>query len=454
MVQNPIEAPRSQRMGVGRVFTWLIGAVSFGVLLSVLFLIAYQMIIPPPARRVLLVRDIPLPSGLGKASPGQTDPLAPGSSLDFDGFDFQAIDPLTHLLFIAHTGPAPDAMILAHIPFDPTTDGHILVFDLRQQKLIGRVPIPQVSGIVVAPDLHRVFAADSENNRIYSFDETAPHPIFAQLPDNEGPDAMSYDPVDHKIFVSDPGAPVDIYKDMNADRNNQNVFVIDALTTRVITHINIGNLTKLPSENAPVAAKNAPKFGMDVGHNKYDEVLHRLYVVTQILPDANDPAGPLPPAGTAEFVTIDPVANRIISRTVLPESCSTPHGMTVDTQQHVAFVVCTDVDPDRHLLQHLLRMDVQTLKPFPEDPDATRINPAPDMAILDHPLHLVFIACNSGMTIFDVSPGHFHKLGDYAVDKGTHTMAIDEQTQLIYMPVASAGGRPVLHIAKYNPNGI
>jgi len=430
------------------------GIVSFGWLISVLFLIAYQMLVPPPAHHIVLVRDIPLPSGLGTASPGQTDPLAPGKAMFFDHFDFQSIDPLTHLLFIAHSGPNPDSMLLAHIPFDPATDGHILVFDLLQQKVVRRVAIPQVTGIVVAPDLHRVFAADAQDNRIYSFDETSPHPIFAQLPDNESPDAISYDPVDHKVFVSDPGAPADVHVNMNVALNNQNIFVINALTTRVITHINFGNLPELASEHAPAIAHNVAKFGTDIGHNRYDEVLHRLYVVTQILPNANDLTALLPPAGTAEFVTIDPVANRIINRTALPASCSTPHGMNVDTQQHVAFIACTDVDPSKSLLEHLLRMNVQTLKVFPDDPKLTRLPAAPDIVQIDQPLHLVFVACNGGISVFDESPGNFHKLGDYVIGKGTHTVAVDEQAQLLYLPVPNLGGRPVLHVVKYNPNGV
>jgi len=55
--------------------------------------------------------------------------------------------------------------------------------------------------------------------------------------------------------------------------------------------------------------------------------------------------------------------------------------------------------------------------------------------------------------VFDEKAGEFHKLGDYVLGKGTHTIAIDEETQYLYLPL-NTGGRPTLRIVKYNPNGI
>ena len=76
------------------------------------------------------------------------------------------------------------------------------------------------------------------------------------------------------------------------------------------------------------------------------------------------------------------------------------------------------------------------------------------MMVLDRPLHLLFEACVGGIVVFDVRPGHFRKLGVYVVAQRTTSIIVDEDTQLIYLPVVSAGGRPTLYIAKYNPNGV
>src|SRR5207244_12662514 len=109
---------------------------------------------------------------------------------------------------------------------------------------------------VVAPDLRKVYAADAEESIVYSIDVNTLKPTPIEVGDEESPDAIGYDPVDHKIFVSDVGAPADPKKTLNPNRANQNVTVIDALTDTVITKINIGNLPKLPHEKAPTVANN------------------------------------------------------------------------------------------------------------------------------------------------------------------------------------------------------
>jgi len=477
MDQSVITTPRSPAARVGRVLSWLAGIVCFGFLLSVFVLIARQIIVPPSAQRILLVGSIPLPEGL-KAK-GAPDSLAPGQSQNFDNFDFQAIDPTTHLLFIAHTGPVPypysfqDPTFHWDNPADIARDGNILVVDLQQQKLVGRMPIPQVFGLAVAPELHKVFAASSEQNRIYSFDEPSLTNIkFLQLDASEGPDTMSYDPLTHKLFVATggetvrypihvPGKKLPILNE-NRDPTKENVYVLDAPTLKVLAKIDIGELPKLPDEDlskgeapVPVTADNAPKFGYAVGQIQYNEVTHLLYLVIEVSEDRNIRPHPLPPLGTAELVTIDPVADKIIHRTILPESCTTPHAMALDTEQNIAYIDCTAVDPNIPLVQHLMRMDLNTMKAFPDDPRQTILAPNPNMLALDRPQQLLFEACTGGVTVFDIRPGHFRKLGNYVVGHAnTLSIIIDESTQFIYLPVPSAGGRPTLYIAQYNPSGV
>ncbi len=475
MDQSLITTPRTPTARVRSVLVWLSGIACYGFLLCVLMLIARQIIVPPPAHRVILVRTIPLPEGL--KDKGAQASLEPGVAQDFDSFGFEAIDPTTHLLFIAHTGPVPfnysfeDNTFHFDDPADIARDGDILVFDLHKQKLVGRVPIPRVTGLVVAPDLHKVFAAGSEQNRIYSFDEPSLTNIkFLQMDDYDDPDTLSYDPVDHKLFVAAPGAHTrDIVKvpglsqpiiQENTDPAKENVYILDAPTLSVLAKINIGKLPTLPGEDlskgdapVPTVADNAPAYGYKVGTIKYNDVTHLVYLVTQVSPNENDRTGPLPPLGTAELVTIDPVAEKIIHRTLLPESCNFPHALELDPQANIGYMDCTEVDPDVPLVQHLVRMDLRTMKPFPDDPRQTMVAPDPNMMVLDHPQQLLFVACSGGITVFDVRPGHFRRLGNYVIGHSTTSIIVDEATQLIYLPVVSAGSRPTLQIAKYNPNG-
>ncbi|HEX6542288.1 MAG TPA: hypothetical protein VF040_11080 [Ktedonobacterales bacterium] len=446
---------RRRRVQTRDIVTWLAGILSFALLVYVMVGIARQIIAAPPALRLVLVHDIPLPSGLGASSAGTRDPLAPGVEVPFDRFDFQAYDPQIHRLFIAHTGPNPDRLTLAQIKFDPATDGHIIVFDTLQQRVVGRVNIPHVSGITVAGDSGKVYASDADDNIVYAIDEKtlAAKPI--ELNENESPDAISYDPRDHRIFVSNPGTPANPDKSANVDRKNQNVVVIDTTTDQVVAKINIGNLPRLPEEHVPTLKDSQiPTFGYDLGHSKYDNVQHRVFVVTQVLPDADSPnPNILPPLGAAELMAIDPVSAEVVQRLLLPATCLTPHGMALDTEQEIAFISCVEVDSSRGIGPNLVRVDLRAMTVIPADPRQMRLAPVPDIVVIDHTVHVLLVGCRGGISVFDERAGSFHKLNDYQPGKNTHSIALDEESQYIYMPMV-VGGRPVLRVVRYNPHGV
>ncbi len=444
---SPNAAPRMSTRG--RVFTWLLGILSISVLLYMMSAIVHQIVVPPPAQRLVIVQDIPLPGAL---APANNQDLTPGTETVFDGFDFQVYDAATHRVFINHTGPAPDDLILDHVPFDPKSDGHVVVFDVQQDKIVARVPVPQGSGMIEATDLRKIFVADSENNIIFDINaDTMKIQGQIQLQDNEGPDGMGYDPVDHRIFVSDPGSPADITKTLNADPKNQNMVVIDAIHDKLIGMINIGLMPLLSSEKAPVTHGNIPTWGYDIGHNDYD--LGHEYFPSQVLPNADDPnAYILPSPHTAEFISINALTMKVDQRLALPASCSTPHGMTIDRDQHIAFVACTDFDPQSNLFEHLIRIDLKTMNVLPDDITTTHLAGGPDLVRIDHSAGLVFVAGSEGITIFDEKANEFHRLGVSIVGHQTHTISIDEQTQEMFFPILS-GGLPVLRVTRYNPNG-
>ncbi|HZC06176.1 MAG TPA: hypothetical protein VE338_11075 [Ktedonobacterales bacterium] len=436
------------------VGAWLAVVACVAVLAYVLVGVVRQLVNPPSPLRLVLMRDVPLPSGLGASSAGASDPLAPGVSAPFDTFDFQAYDPQTRLLFIAHTGPNPDKLHLAHIKYDPATDGHIIVFNTARQQIVGRINIPHVAGIAVAGDLHRVYAADAVDNSVFAIDENTLAFTPIQLGNNESPDAVSYDPVDHRIFVSDPGAPANPDKTANIDRNNQNLVVIDALAERVIARITIGAMPKLAGERAPtVKGSGVPLFGYDLGHNQYDSAQHRIFMTTQILPDADSPKpNILPPPGTGELMEIDPIAAKVVQRTQLPATCITPHGLALDTVQEVAFIACVEFDAASNIAPNLTRVDLRTMRVIPANPQVMRLAPRPDIVVLDHSAHALLVGCKGGVSIFDERAGEFHKLGDYQMGANTHSIFVDEATQYVYLPM-DVGGRPVLRVARYNPSG-
>src|SRR5579884_2896602 len=158
-----------------RISGVVVWCVSIGLLVFLLARVAMQIAMPPPPPRLRLVEDIPLPSAMPDKFRTPQRPLAPGLALAFDHFDFQVLDTQTHLLFIAHTGPSPDVEQQVNPKFNPDTDaktdGNVVVFDTQQQKVVDLLPIPQVAGVTLAADLHKVYAADANDNIVYSIDE-------------------------------------------------------------------------------------------------------------------------------------------------------------------------------------------------------------------------------------------------------------------------------------------
>src|SRR6266581_1403213 len=106
MINNSF--PGTAPVKVTTLFKWCLWIASCGLLVFLLARVYSQFMTPPPAGRLLMVRDIPLPSAFPDAARTAENPYAPGTARLFDHFDFQTLDPQTHLLFIAHTGPNPD----------------------------------------------------------------------------------------------------------------------------------------------------------------------------------------------------------------------------------------------------------------------------------------------------------------------------------------------------------
>ncbi len=432
MAQQPLLTTLSPHsISTGRIAWWLLVLLSFALLAFLVLSEVIRFSTPIPLHRIQIVQDIPLPDALPDPHRTKQNPFAAGVAQRFDHFDFQSLDPATHLLFLVHSGPNPDkeAAILHNPNFDAGTDGNVVVFNTQLNKTVGLAAVPQGSGIIVAPNVGKVFVADAADGIIYIVNEKSPFNIIAkvQLDPLDGPDAIEYDPVDQRIFVADPGNPANP-DNANPALKNQNVAVIDAVTNKLITKIPLGI---------------NPPFGDDVGHIQFDPVTHHIFVVTLPLNNQNLNVPATPPSFLA---AIDPLSLKVISRTRLPDACLAPHGVVIDVQQREAFIACVDS-------QSLARVDLQTMQAMPGPLLPLAYNP--DIVRLDQTAHVLFVGCAGGISVFDESEHGLKKLGDYFLGGGSHhTLAIDEGTQLLYLPQPSVGERPILRIIKYVPKGL
>lgn len=423
MAEQAVDSSSPRGFGVGRIFTWLVGLLCFGVFAYFIVQVMIQFVTPSSIHRLQLVTDIPLPSI--EVPPKGEQQL---QAIRFDHFDFQVLDPTNGLLFIAHPGPSDvklDLLLqLKQLPPGTTFSGNIAVIDTKHNKYVTSIDLQNIHGLVVDPDDHRIYAAGSTGDVVYSIDEQtfkatsiniAPHCNPANAP-CENPDSLTYDRVDHKIFVSSPGG--------------QNQVVIDTQTNTLL---------------AKPIDLSGDKTGDDIGHTRYDPVSQRVFVVVQpFQPNPQDPNSPWP---AAKLVAVNPVTDGIITSVTLPGECKSAHGLGIDSQQQVAFVACVD---SHNLVMIDLRSNtvirgIQT------------VGFKPDIVTLDTHLRILFVGCASGVSVFDesgASSGRMHKLKDYTISSSSaHSIAVDEKTHIIYIPLTDVGGRPVLRIEQYNPNG-
>lgn len=417
-----------KRLVASRIGWLAMCVISVGLVTFLIIMLAIRFTTPIPLYRLRVLQDIPLPSALPDPHRTSEKPFAPGLAVRFDHFDFQAFDPQTHLLFINHSGPTPDKAQAVGINVDQANDGNVVVFDTVQRKIVKLLPIPQTSGIAVASDIHWVYISDAQDGIVYGVDERTFRTVPIKLDPLDGPDAIVYDTVDQRIFVSDPGLP-ESDTNQNIALKNQNVAVIDVLHNRLVTKIPLG--------------VDQP-FGDDVGHVQYDITSHSVFVVTLPLHDQNQLNPPVTPPSFIDV--IDPTLLTVALKIKLPDTCVNPHGMTVDSDQETAFVVCIDS-------QNLVRVNLQTMQPFP-DTTLLRLPAGCDIARLDHPLHVLFVGCTLGIAMFNEAGGSLMSLGSQFVGgSSNHTVFVNEETQELYVPITSVGNRPILRILQYLPNG-
>jgi DNA-binding beta-propeller fold protein YncE len=100
--------------------------------------------------------------------------------------DYQSIDPVRDLLFIAHMG-----------------DGAVVVIDTRRRSIVKTIEnLNDVHGVLAVPSQHMVYASATGTNEIAAIDEGTLE-VVARIPGGVYPDGMAFDPHTQRLFVSD-----------------------------------------------------------------------------------------------------------------------------------------------------------------------------------------------------------------------------------------------------------
>jgi DNA-binding beta-propeller fold protein YncE len=155
----------------------------------------------------------------------QDIPLTGGTSR----FDYQAFDPDTGSLFIAHMGA-----------------GQIVVFNTRTGRVEATLAgYPGVTGLLYVPDLHRIYASVTRSHQVAVLDAERLREI-ARIPAGHFPDGMAYVPDTHELYVSD---------EMGGEET-----VIDVVTNKRSTSIPLGG---------------------EVGNTRFDPIHHWIWAAVQ-----------------------------------------------------------------------------------------------------------------------------------------------------------------------------
>ena len=262
----------------------------------------------------------------------------------------------------------------------------VTVFDLASERIRANIAhISDAHGVLAIPELGRVYASATGENQVEVIDEQK-LAVVATIPAGVYPDGMAYDPPTHRLFVSDETGGTET--------------VIDVRSERQIATIPLGG---------------------EAGNTQDDSLSHRLFVDVQTL---------------NQLVTIDPTTDRVIARYGLP-ACSHDHSLLIDAPSRLAFVAC---DGNSVLLTVDLRsmtvMGVQT------------VGETPDVLALDSGWHLLYVASETGvLSVFEESGQGLRKLYEGFVATEAHSVAVDEQTHRISLPLQEVQGKPLLRIA-------
>ena len=260
----------------------------------------------------------------------------------------------------------------------------LVVFDTMARKVVANLDgFARVHGVWAVPELGRVYASVTGGHRVDVVDDKTLQ-VVSQVGPISYPDGLAYAPGPKRIFVS--------------DEHGKAAAVIDAQTNRLLTSIPLGG---------------------EAGNTIYDAAAKQILVAVH---------------ETGELVAIDPETMRIAGRHRLM-GVTIPHGVSIDVAHSLGFVA----GQGNHVVALVELNSMKVLATYP-------VGPRPDVLAFDADLGQLYVSSESG----NVSV--FHLRGRELVLRGelfmphAHTVAIDPRTHLVYFPLESVEGRPLLRI--------
>jgi DNA-binding beta-propeller fold protein YncE len=253
---------------------------------------------------------------------------------------------------------------------------HVVVLDADTGAIVGDIPDTQgVHGIALAPDLDLGFTSNGHANTVTVFDLKSLKTIRTVETGGENPDAIFYDAATKRVFAF--------------NGRSQNATVIEAESGKVAGMFEVGG---------------KPEFAAGDGNG---------HVFVNI-------------EDKSELVEIDAQKQVVINRWPL-SPCKEPSGLAMDKKNRRLFAVC-----DNNMMA-VVNADSGKIVATPaigDDPDAAGFDPDTQFAF----------SSNGGSgnltVIHEDSPDHYSVVENVPTKKYARTMAIDFNTQNIFLPIA------------------
>jgi DNA-binding beta-propeller fold protein YncE len=243
---------------------------------------------------------------------------------------------------------------------------------------------PDVHGVLVVPDKHRVYVTATGRNQLVALDEDTGAVLFT-APTGTYPDGLAYDPVRNAIWTT--------------NESGGNETVIDADT---------GNVRATVVVNG------------DAGNVVYNPAADAMVVAVQ---------------GNGELEVIAPDTHAITAHIPTP-GCDGPHGLALDAADHLVFVGCEDNAT-------MLTVDLTKRTVL----DRNSVGQTPDVLVYDPTAQRVYVAAESGwVSAFDRRDGHTTAVGAEHLAEGAHTLALNPADHHTFFPIpkGAADGGPAL----------
>ena len=80
--------------------------------------------------------------------------------------------------------------------------GELIDVDVHAHAVVRTLPdLPDIHGVIVVPDKHRVYATATGNNQFVAIDEDSGQVVF-RAPTDTYPDGLAYDPIRHTVWTT------------------------------------------------------------------------------------------------------------------------------------------------------------------------------------------------------------------------------------------------------------